>query len=231
MRRIDILQDIDRLDLFDAVPAIILMLDETGRILYFNAFMEALGGYSLKEVRGKDWFELFLPEREIKRVREIFAEALAGHATRGNINAIITKSGEERLIRWYDQVMNTEQQGRHYLLATGVDITERRKAEESQSLLHSLVDNSNDAIEVIEPGTLRFLYVNDTECRQLGYSREELLGMSVNDIDIMSAEQVKVAEEQIRRKGSARFETIHRRKDGSSFPVEISVKLIELDKP
>jgi diguanylate cyclase (GGDEF)-like protein/PAS domain S-box-containing protein len=112
------------------------------------------------------------------------------------------------------------------------DTTEHKRAEIELKLFRYLIDNSSDAIEVIDPATLRLLDVNETQCRELGYSREELLSMKITDIDpALNANLLKVIEEQIRKTGAARFESVHRRKDGSTFPVEVSVKLVELDKP
>ncbi|MHB8264827.1 MAG: EAL domain-containing protein, partial [Acidithiobacillus ferrivorans] len=98
-------------------------------------------------------------------------------------------------------------------------------------LFRTLLDNSNDAIEIIDPVTLRFLDINETECRALGYTREELLSMSIYDIDTAySADPQKVLA-QLQESGRALFETIHRRKDGSTFPVEVNVVSVELDRP
>lgn len=58
-----------------------------------------------------------------------------------------------------------------------------RKANIELSLFRKLLDNSSDAIEVIDPITSRFLDVNEKACLDLGYSREELLSMSAFDID------------------------------------------------
>ncbi len=69
------------------------------------------------------------------------------------------------------------------MLGMAVDITERRHAEEALRLFRKLIDQTNDAIEVIDPKTLRFLDVNDKSCRDLGYTREELLSLNVPDID------------------------------------------------
>ena len=63
------------------------------------------------------------------------------------------------------------------------DITERRQAETKLKLFRALLDKSNDAIEVLDPVTLRFLDINETGCRVLGYTRKELLSMSIYDID------------------------------------------------
>ena len=112
------------------------------------------------------------------------------------------------------------------------DITEDKQDEIELRLFRTLLDNSSEAIEVLDPATLRLLDVNETHCRVLGYSREELLNMKISDIDpALDADLIKVIEEQIRNTGAARFETIHRRKDGSTFPVEVSAKLVVLDKP
>jgi diguanylate cyclase (GGDEF)-like protein/PAS domain S-box-containing protein len=112
------------------------------------------------------------------------------------------------------------------------DITEHKQDEIELKLFRTLVDNSSDSLEVLDPATLRLLDVNETQCRELGYSREELLSMKITDIDpAFNADLKKVIEEQIRNTGGARFESVHRRKDGSSFPVEVSSKLVVLDKP
>jgi diguanylate cyclase (GGDEF)-like protein/PAS domain S-box-containing protein len=106
-----------------------------------------------------------------------------------------------------------------------------RKANVELTLFRTLLDHSSDAIEVIDPLTLRFLDVNETACRDLGYSREELLTMSVYDIDPgFNSDIYKMIEEQKRKTGYARFERIRRRKNGSVFAVEVSVGFVTLDK-
>ncbi|MEB8537236.1 PAS domain-containing protein, partial [Acidithiobacillus ferriphilus] len=110
-------------------------------------------------------------------------------------------------------------------------ITEYQQAEAKLKLLRALFDNSSDAIEVLDPVTLRFLDINATGCRTLGYTREELLSMSIYDIDTAYSAAPQKVLAQLRESGHALFETIHRRKDGSTFPVEINVISVELDRP
>src|SRR5207245_2941481 len=69
------------------------------------------------------------------------------------------------------------------LRGTVHDITERKQREESLILFRSLIESSSDALEVIDPKTLRFLDVNETACRTLGRSRDELLSLTIRDID------------------------------------------------
>jgi len=119
-----------------------------------------------------------------------------------------------------------------YVNIYGRDITEVKQAEKHLRLFRTLLDDSSDAIEVVDPVSKRLLDVNETKCRKLGYSREELLSMNIMNIDSgFTADDYKGIDAQIRQTGEARFESVHRRKDGSTFPVEVSTKLVHLDKP
>jgi PAS domain S-box-containing protein len=118
------------------------------------------------------------------------------------------------------------------MLGMGLDITERKHAEESLRLFRKLIDESNDSIEVVDPTTLRFLDVNDKCCRELGYTRDELLSLRIFDVDPQANERsAATIGKDLEQAGSVTVESIHRRKDGSTFPVEINLKLVELDRP
>jgi len=111
------------------------------------------------------------------------------------------------------------------------EITKRMQAETKLKLFRALLDNSSDAIEVLDPVTLRFLDINAAGCRALDYTREELLSMSIYDIDTAYSAAPQKVLAQLRESGHALFETIHRRKDGSTFPVEVNTVSVELDRP
>jgi PAS domain S-box-containing protein len=98
-------------------------------------------------------------------------------------------------------------------------------------LFRALLDQSTDAIEIVDPETLRLLDVNQTACVQLGYSREELLSMSISDIHPNLSEDSRArVEQQLRESGVAMFETEHRRKDGSTFAVEVNYRRVHREK-
>jgi len=108
---------------------------------------------------------------------------------------------------------------------------ERVRVEESLKLFRLLVDQSNDSIQVVDLETMCFLDVNARACMSLGYSREELLSMRVYDIDPTVDESVRARlDHTLRKSGSAVFQTLQRRKDGSTFPVEVSMKYVHLDR-
>ena len=70
----------------------------------------------------------------------------------------------------------------------------------------------------------RLQEVNDAYCRMSGYSRQELMGMSVTDIATLSPAEIAGRIQKIMLLGEDRFESQHRRKDGSIFDVEISIQ-------
>ncbi|HSD61738.1 MAG TPA: ATP-binding protein [Burkholderiales bacterium] len=72
-----------------------------------------------------------------------------------------------------------------------------------------------------------FIYVNDTSCRRLGYTREELLGLSVPDIDpSYSREALLPVWERLKGEGRIRLQTLHRARSGETYPVEVTVNYV-----
>jgi PAS domain S-box-containing protein len=114
----------------NTAQAIILILDTQGRIVRFNPYMEEVSGYPLAEVKGKDWFDTFVPERDRARIRALFHKAIDNIQTHGNANSIVTRNGSEREIEWYDKTLRDEQGNSIGLISIGQDITERKCVEE-----------------------------------------------------------------------------------------------------
>ncbi|ARS88830.1 GAF domain-containing protein [Natrarchaeobaculum aegyptiacum] len=112
------------------------------------------------------------------------------------------------------------------------DVTEQRERERDRELFRTLLDYSTDAVFVEDPGTGEILTVNDTATRQLGYSREELLDLTVPDIDtdLPTLEDYRAFVTALKSDGHTTFNGTHQRKDGSTFPVEVNVSYIELDQ-
>ncbi|HBJ85133.1 MAG TPA: hypothetical protein DDZ88_14930, partial [Verrucomicrobiales bacterium] len=110
--------------------------------------------------------------------------------------------------------------------------TERRRIEMSLNLFRTLVEHSSDGFEVIDPETGRFLDVNETTCLRLGYQREELLSMCVPDIETVALDFSTWSKhvDEVRRTGFKILEGRHRRKDGTTFPVEVNARYVKLDR-
>lgn len=218
--------------LVETAQIIILVLDTEGRIVSVNPYMESLSGYSSKELKGEDWFTTFLPEAERELTRKVFLHAIDDIQTLGNVSTLLTKKGEARQIAWYDKTLKDADDRTIGLLSIGMDVTEERKAQKRLELFRTLLDHSGDDIIVIDPGTMRLLDVNQTLCKNLGYSREELLSMTIYQINpTVESMPFGEVEKQLHREGSIFIETLHRRRDNTTYPVDAVLSLVELDKP
>jgi two-component system cell cycle sensor histidine kinase/response regulator CckA len=100
------------------------------------------------------------------------------------------------------------------------------------AVLRALLDRTSDGIYLIDPETGRFLDVNETACRTLGYARAELLDMSLFDVDpCLDGAGYRRVQESLRNQTTVVVQRSHRRKNGSSFPVEIELGRVDTDRP
>lgn len=121
--------------------------------------------------------------------------------------------------------------GRFYGLSLARDITERKQAQEALTLFRTLIDHTNDFIEIVDPATGRFLDVNEQACLAHGYTRSEFLALTLADIDpMLTALPWQALQAQMRQNPLNTAERLHRRKDGSLFPVEVTSNYIVLDR-
>jgi hypothetical protein len=182
-----------------------------------------LSDYQLPQFNGMQALEL-LKERAIDvpfiLVSGTIGEDLAVQAMRSGATDYLLK---DRLTRLGPAVEHGLEEARLR--------KEQRKSVEDLRLFRSLVDHSNDALEVIDPVSGRYLDVNEKGCKDLGYTRAEFLALTIHDIDPMiGVDGWARSLTRIRAEGFNNGESLHRRKDGSTFPVEFSAKLVVLDR-
>lgn len=172
--------------------------------------------------------KLYTPESWQRMERCVAQALITGEPYKLDLE-LIRPDGSTRWIVDHGEALRDETGRIVRLRGTAQDITERKRTENSLRLFRALIDESNDAIEVVDPTTLQFLDVNKTACSTLGYTRDELLSMTVCDID-PSVTDVVSARANLQKAGFLLREGAHKRSDGSSFPVEVGVRLIQLDR-
>lgn len=215
--------------LVETAPSVILCLTPEGKISEFNPEAERVYGRPREQVLGQSYLELFIPEGFQDAVAADIKKVLHGEPTRGMENPVHTADGNERILSWHVDRLLDERGRPTGIIAIGQDVTERKKAEQALRFTQFSVDRAADAVFWIE-NNARFTYVNDTACQTLGYSREELLSMTVHDVDPEFPPKAWASHWQtLKTHGAMTFESQHRAKDGRVFPVEISIRLLEFE--
>jgi PAS domain S-box-containing protein len=107
---------------------------------------------------------------------------------------------------------------------------ERPAAATTQLQLTELLSRHANDIMLLADEEQRLVDVNDRFCEQLGYGRDEALRLTVRDLrDPATLEDLSQRTREELESGAALFETRYRRKDGLTLPVEVSVRVAELD--
>lgn len=209
--------------LFEFAPVGYLTLNAVGTIEEINLTATKLLGTERKNLRHRSFTTLVLDEYK-NRWSKFFRNVNESGATGSAELAIQRVDGTV----FYAQLDCVRYAGsvRGVLMALS-DITQRKGAEEMLRMTRFSVEATSDALFWATPNA-RIVDVNEAACRSLGYTREELLQLSVPDVDVLySAELWPQFFSELRRRGSITFESEHRTKDGRVFPVEIVANYFE----
>jgi PAS domain S-box-containing protein len=172
-------------NLIETANAIVVGLDNDGNVRFFNQAAERITGYTGKEVEGRNWFEVIAPKDRYPEVWREFERLNAAGLRRNFENPILTKSGEERYVVW----QNSEVREQDRVVGTvtfGIDITERKRAEEELRATRERLEyviGSNPAM--IFTGRLSAdhsdydtTYMSNTVFQMTGFQSKELIGNS-----------------------------------------------------
>ncbi len=217
--------------------SVITNLDTT--IIYVNEYFAHTHGYEPHELIGKT-ITAFHSDDQLIKVQKILERTIK----KGKIKAFelnhIKKDGTEFPMLMSAATIPDELGNPLFLGATAFDLTEIKEAQnalkKSESKYKALFDGINDAIFVLTiEGTSfgQFIEVNDVACKRYGYTRRELLNMNLQDISRISKTNPNDAEKAIKailEKKMYLIETVHITKDGTELPVEISLRLFQIEK-
>ncbi len=219
-----------RASMLEHLGLAVIGADRNRKIVYCNRAAESLFGVRERDILGRDIFEIGSTQSFIGHTGDIMSALVAGKNWSGEIRLVRADGSPFFALLTVTPVLD-DAGNRLGAIGITADITEQRnmaeRLRESERHYRTLFDSAGDAIFIHSPdGSI--LEVNQTACERLGYSREELLGMSIRDIG--SPEDPRFSPEpavELIRNGSLSFETVHIGKDGSPISIEASCRLIE----
>ncbi|MDX1587758.1 MAG: EAL domain-containing protein [Oleiphilaceae bacterium] len=210
----------------------VVMTDTEGRTEWVNEGFERITGYSADEYMGKKPGHLLQgSDTNPETVEEIRRALTAGEGFAVDI-LNYRRDGEPYWVHIHCNPITDSTTGLKGYIAIESDITRRKKAEIALSQFRSTLDQTMDAVMIIDRQSLRFTFVNQGALSQLGYSRDQLMAMDPQSLmtDIPRADSEQVLERLVRgERKSLQFETHLRRQDGSALPVNVSIQYVTLE--
>ena len=216
--------------LFEAARDGILILDaETGMIVDVNPFLIEILGYSKEQFIEKAIWEIGF-FKDIISNQDNFLELQQKGYIRYEDIPLETANGKKINVEFVSNVYLVNQ--KKVIQCNIRDITERRKLEQSRFQLLDILEKSLNEIYVFDSVTLKFEYLNQGALNNIGYSLEEIKNLTPVDIKPEFTYETFIQSVEPLLNGTKNklvFETIHRRKDGSDYPVEVQLQLHKLD--
>ncbi len=172
---------------FETTAALLVLLDREGRIVRFNPACERLSGYRREEVEGTRLWDLLVPAESVSAIRRSFFEVVANpEVQRDGDHLWLSKLGERIPIRWADSSILDSTGAVEYVVCTGIDLREQQSAlkalQESEKRFRSAFDFAPAGMSLTSSPDGRWLRVNRMLCTMLGYSEDELLTKSWDEL-------------------------------------------------
>lgn len=218
--------------IINAIPGTFYIVDAKGKFVAWNDHVRDKSfGVREDEMAETIGFDAFHPddrERAIEAMRNVMKN---GTEVVGEYRIVLRGSLD---IQW--RLITAKRiviDGDPFLIGVGIDITERKHAEESfkksEARFRTLF-NSQSAIQaLLDPDTGKVLDVNQTAAKWYGWSVEELKQMYTRDINTLSQAEIEKSLQTVDAKEHNKFIGRHRRADGSIRDVEIFRNRIEVD--
>ena len=219
--------------LITSSPSAMYMTDENGNCIYANPPWADMTGLTMDEIKGKGWVN-GIHEEDRKKVEEDWYKTVEAGGRWGTEYRLVNKNGD---ITWVYGTANKLKDASGKVIGyvgVNTDITERRNAEkylkESEEKFRIIFNNTSDGILIADIEEKKFFMANDAICSLLGYTREEIIGVSVKDIhpEADLPHIVEQFERQARGEIVVAEDIPVMRKDGTVFYADIHSKPIML---
>ena len=205
-------------------PTMAWCKDEEGRYVFLSPHYERHFGVTLADRLGKTDFELW-PKTIAEEYRKNDLAVLAAGKSIDFVESAVNPDGT--VSYWLNNKFTfRDASGRRYVGGVALDITERKKLEDELEKFRLSVEHSGDSVFWVNREG-RILYTNESGWKTRGYTREEILNISIFDLDPDCQEGVWSAHfEDLKKRGTVTLETRHRTKGGRLFPIEVNANYV-----
>jgi len=207
----------------------VVISDLKGTTVGINkACLELLGYRRKEDVVGRPGFIRAILKKDMPKIGALLEEIIKKGCVRDKEITVLAQDRREIPILFSATLIKDAEGKPTSIFTIFKDITEQKKAEEELEFRAELLNGATDSILVSDlDGNL--LYVNKEACRSRGYSKEEMLGMNINQLAVPEyAKLIKSRIQELMQKGEIKIDNAHYRKDGSVIPLEAYIRVIEV---
>ncbi len=169
----------------DTVGSLVVVIDRQARIIRFNRYCEQLTGYSFAEVQGQNLVNLLIMPEERKTTTAEFLNLCAGQFPNIFENHWVTKQGNPRVIAWSNTALLDAEGKVEFVIGTGTDITERKRAMESlidsEDRLRFVTDNARVGLVIVDRDR-RYTYANNAYAEVLDLHESRIVGQRMSEV-------------------------------------------------
>ncbi|NJP04258.1 MAG: PAS domain S-box protein [Chloroflexaceae bacterium] len=213
--------------ILEHAPFAIFAMDPNGRFLVCNPEAAANLNLAPEQVLGKTPDDLF--PCEIAHDLWQRHHHVISTGERMSYEMCFAIQPDQPLYFWQSWFAIKDRDGTNYAVAgTITNITERKQHERQILMQQFALDHAQDMVEFLDD-TGCLVYANESVCQNVGYTHDELQGMPLSVIDpYFPPEQWVNMWQYLQQHRTTTLETVHRRKDGSTFPVEVSATYLQM---
>jgi len=204
-------------------------VNHQGKITIWNQSAAKMFGYSARQAIGMNLYDLIVPDQMHEKAEKgfkTFAETGKG-AMIGKTTECIGKCKDGSRFPAEVSVSGFKPEGQHWQAVAIVrDISIRKQFDDMPHSNQHMIDHYSDGSFWIDQQG-NFVNVNQSMCRNLGYTRDEMLSMTVFDIDPVFTRRFWSEHwKSLKEQGATRLESFHKTRSGKTFPVDISMNYI-----
>jgi diguanylate cyclase (GGDEF)-like protein/PAS domain S-box-containing protein len=211
----------------DTAGAYIIVFDDRERVVRFNRACERSTGYSYDTIRGRVVWGHFFPEEDIVRIKETFRRIRMGEFPVEAETGWKSLNQGMRTVHWSVTALSSFAGKVEYVIATGIDVTDQKRAQERLKLTHAVFENAIEGIMISDAAGV-IQSVNPAFSLVTGYAADEVIGKSPSVLQSGRHTREFYADmwSGLLRDGRWQGEIWNKRKNGEVYPEWLSLTAV-----
>ena len=214
--------------LIETAGSIIIGLTPDGWIVEWNREAERLYGKSREEVLDKNYFELFITDSERAHILADIKRVLTGEPTRDYQHPVLDVNDKLQDILWNVDRLLDENHQPYGVICIGRDVTEWNRTQAELQKWATIYQHTQWGVAVGNANSYTLDMVNEAYARMHGYTVQELQGQPISHVFAPEfRSKLSAMIQLIHERGFHSFESLHIRKDGTTFPALLTVSTVK----